>query len=213
MKSKMKSSVKEKLDNDARRKVGKIYGFKQHSWCNWIIKDGYFFYIMHGTFTKEADLYVKPCYYDDVFYPITPVAKELEKLPTSYRAVGGIQAPDFEIVRNFVPLEDDADFTEENCTAVWHTVFNKVLAQIDDFLQKNPNVDDFTIVGNNSVRQPKDDSFARMLEMIYHKQYKEAGDIAEDLLNHGKKGSYAWGNSVKMVYINELILDYCRKRQ
>ena len=54
----METRVKEKLDNDARRKVGKQYGFKQSSWCNWLIKDGYFFYIVHGTFTKDADLYV-----------------------------------------------------------------------------------------------------------------------------------------------------------
>ncbi len=30
----METRVKEKLDNDARRKVGKQYGFKQSSWCN-----------------------------------------------------------------------------------------------------------------------------------------------------------------------------------
>ena len=152
MKSKMKSAIKEKIDNDARRKVGKLYGFKQSSWCNWMIKDGYFFYIMHGTFTKDADLYVKPCYYDDILWRLSP-GEDSDKRPNSLRAMGDFTAPKL-----------------------------------------------------------NDDSLARMLQMIYHKQYKEAGAIAEELVKNGKMGGYRWGDgNGNYKYLNEYIADYCRK--
>ena len=63
MKSKMKSSVKEKLDNDARRKVGKIYGFKQHSWCNWIIKDGDFLYAYKIILYRDANIFFSRAFF------------------------------------------------------------------------------------------------------------------------------------------------------
>ena len=211
MKSKMKSAIKEKIDNNARRKVGKLYGFKQSSWCNWMIKDGYFFYIMHGTFTKDADLYVKPCYYDDILWRLSP-GEDSDKRPNSLRAMGDFTAPNFPVSENRVPLEEDADFTEENCTSVWHEVFKKVLSQIDEFLIKNPDVEGFTFINNDSIGKLNDDSLARMLQMIYHKQYKEAGAIAEELVKNGKMGGYRWGDgNGNYKYLNEYIADYCRK--
>ncbi len=210
MKSKMKSAVKEKIDNDARRKVGKLYGFKQSSWCNWLIKDGYFFYIMHGTFTKDADLYVKPCYYDDILWHLSP-GEDFGKRPQSLRATGDFTAPDFPISKNYVPLEEDADFTEENCTSVWHAVFKKIQSQIDNFLIKNPSVEMFTFIDNDSIGKLNDDSLAQMLEMIYNKRYQEAVCFAEDLVKNGKMGSYSWGDgNGNYKYLNEYIIDFCR---
>ena len=208
----MKSAVKEKIDNDARRKVGKLYGFKQSSWCNWLIKDGYFFFIMHGTFTKDADLYVKPCYYDDILWRLSP-GEDFGKRPQSLRAIGDFTAPEFPVSKNYVPLEKDADFTEENCTSVWHAVFKKVLSQIDEFLMRNPEVEEFTFIDNDSIGK-FDDSLARMLEMIYHKQYQEAGDLAEELVKCGKKGSYGWEDrNGNYKYLNEYIVDFCHSRK
>ena len=83
----MKLKEKERIDNMARRKIGKQYGFKQSSWCNWMIKERYFFYIEHDTLAKNADLYVKPCYYDDLLWLITS-EDTLKKFPDSYRANG-----------------------------------------------------------------------------------------------------------------------------
>lgn len=207
----METRVKEKSDNDARRKVGKQYGFKQSSWCNWLIKDGYFFYIVHGTFTKEADLYVKPCYYDDILWNMVPEANATQN-PQSYRAIGSFAAPDFLVSKNTVPLEEDADFTEKNCISVWKEVFGKVLLQIEEFLSKNPNVEKFTFINNDSIGKLNDETLVYMLQLIYHKQYQEAEDYAEKLLEHGVKGDCCWiDENDNYKYINEYIIDYVQK--
>ncbi len=206
----METRVKEKLDNDARRKVGKQYGFKQSSWCNWLIKDDYFFYIVHGTFTKDADLYVKPCYYDDILWNVVPEADAAQN-PQSYRAIGSFTAPDFLVSKNTVPLEEDADFTEKNCISVWKEIFSKVHSQIEEFLSKNPDVEEFTFINNDSIGRLNDETLVYMLQLIYHKQYQEAEDYAKKLLEHEVKGCYCWvDKNDNYKYINEYIIDYCR---
>lgn len=100
-----------------------------------------------------------------------------------------------------------------NCISVWHAVFDKILSQIDNFLIMNPDFEKFTFIDNDSIGKLNDDSLARMLEMIFHKQYQEAGDLAEELVNNNKKGSYCWrDDNGNYKYLNEYIMDYCRSQ-
>ncbi len=41
----MKSKDLRKLSDDIRRRVSRTFGFRQSSYINWIVKEGYFFYL------------------------------------------------------------------------------------------------------------------------------------------------------------------------
>lgn len=208
----MKSREKEKIDNCARRKIGRLYGLKQSSWSNWMIKKGYFFYTEHDTITKNVDLYVKPCYYDDLLWLVTSEGSP-KKYPNSYRANGSFTAPDFCLSKNVVPLEKDDDFTEENYEKIWHEVFKTIVVQIDDFLSKNPDVDSFTFEHNNTIRLNNDNNLSLILQMLYHKKYDEVLLLATILVKKGEKGCYSWGDGKgHCKYLYEYVIDYCQKQ-
>jgi len=204
-KKKMSSKEKEKVDNAARKKIGKQYGFKQSSYCNWIVKNGYFFYIIHGTFTKDADLYVKPYYYDSILWDVMG-----ERYPDSHRAIGGFNANDFNLSRNDVPLEKDDDFTEQNCEKVWNETFKMIMLQIETFLSKNPDVDLFTFENNDTIKTPHNTNLIMMLQMMYKQKYNDVLKLATSLIENGEKGSQGWimpDGHTKWIY--EFIIDYC----
>ncbi len=210
MVTKMKLKEKERIDNMARRKIGKQYGFKQSSWCNWMIKERYFFYIEHDTLAKNADLYVKPCYYDDLLWLITS-EDTLKKFPDSYRANGSFKAPDFCVSENVVTLEKDEDFTEDNCECVWHHVFKKVIQQIDVFLSKNPDVESFSFINNSSVHLNNNNNLSHILQMLYHKQYEDVLQLTLSLVEKGEKGCYSWSDGKgHSKYLYEYVIDYCK---
>lgn len=197
---------KQKIEDAARRKIGKRYGFMQSSWSNWMIKDGYFFYVSHVDFGKVS-FYVKPCYYDDLFW--NDVKVNDWNSPDSYRAVAS-DAPAFLLFEQDIPLIKNNDFTMENCEMVWDKVFKCLQEQMETFLSKNPDVESFTLEDNDSVGLSENVDLARMLEMLYRKRFGDALAFAISLIEKGENGGRTWvyGDSTKSIY--DYIVDCCR---
>ena len=197
---------KQKIEDAARRKIGKRYGFKQSSWSNWMIKDGYFFYSSHVDFGKVS-FYVKPCYYDDLIW--NDVKVNDWNSPDSYRAIAS-DAPAFLLFEHDVPLIKNNDFTMENCEMVWNKVFKDAQEQMKIFLSKNPDVESFTLEGNDSIGLSKNVDLARMLEMLYRKRCEDALALAISLIEKGENGGKTWmyGDSTKSLY--DYVVDCCR---
>lgn len=197
---------KQKIEDAARRKIAKRYGFKQSSWSNWVIKDGYFFYVSHVDFGKVS-FYVKPCYYDDLIW--NDVKVNDWNSPDSYRAVAS-DAPAFLLFEQDIPLIKNNDFTMENCEMVWNKVFKDAQEQMKTFLSKNPDVESFTLEDNDSIGLSKNVDLARMLEMLYRKRYEDALALAISLIEKGENGGKTWvyGDSTKSLY--DYVVDCCR---
>ena len=197
---------KQKIEDAARRKIGKRYGFKQSSWSNWMIKDGYFFYVSHVDFGKVS-FYVKPCYYDDLIW--NDVKVNDWNSPDSYRAIAS-DAPAFLLSKRDIPLIKNNDFTMENCEMVWDKVFKCLQEQMKTFLLKNPDVDSFTLEDHDSAGLSENVDLARMLEMLYRKRYEDALAFAVSLIEKGENGGRTWvyGDSTKSLY--DYIVDCCR---
>ena len=197
---------KQKIEDAARRKIAKRYGFKQSSWSNWMIKDGYFFYASHADF-GNVSFYVKPCYYDDLIW--NDVKVNDWNSPDSYRAVAS-DAPAFLLSKRDIPLIKNNDFTTENCEMVWDKVFKCLQERMETFLSKNPDVESFTLEGNDSIGLSKNVDLARMLEMLYRKRYEDALALAISLIEKGENGGKTWvyGDSTKSLYDN--VVDCCR---
>ncbi len=196
----------QKIEDAARRKIGKQYGFKQSSWSNWMIKDGYFFYVSHVDFGKVS-FYVKPCYYDDLIW--NDVKVNDWNSPDSYRAVAS-DAPAFLLFEQDIPLIKNNDFTMENCEMVWNKVFKDAQEQMETFLLKNPDVESFTLEDNDSAGLSENVDLARMLEMLYRKRFGDALAFAISLIEKGENGGRTWvyGDSTKSIY--DYIVDCCR---
>ena len=206
VKKSISSEEKKKIEDAARRKIGKRYGFKQSSWSNWLIKDGYFFYVSHVDFGKVS-FYVKPCYYDDLIW--NDVKVNDWNSPDSYRAIAS-DAPAFLLFEQDIPLIKNNDFTMENCEMVWNKVFKEAQERMETFLSKNPDVESFTLENNDSVGLSENVDLARMLEMLYRKRYEVALALACSLIEKGENGGKTWvyGDSTKSLY--DYIVDCCR---
>ena len=206
VKKSISSEEKQKIEDAARKKIGKRYGFKQSSWSNWMIKDGYFFYSSHVDFGKVS-FYVKPCYYDDLIW--NDVKVNDWNSPDSYRAVAS-DAPAFLLSKRDIPLIKNNDFTMENCEMVWNKVFKEAQEQMETFLSKNPDVESFTLEDNDSVGLSENVDLARMLEMLYRKRYEDALALAISLIEKGENGGKTWmyGDSTKSLY--DYVVDCCR---
>ena len=206
VKKSISSEEKKKIEDAARRKIGKRYGFKQSSWSNWMIKDGYFFYVSHVDF-GNVSFYVKPCYYDDLIW--NDVKRENWNCPDSYRA-NASYAPAFLLFKRDIPLIKNNDFTTENCERVWNEIFKGLQERMETFLSKNPDVESFTLEDHDSAGLSENADLARMLEMLYRKRFGDALAFAISLIEKGENGGKTWvyGDSTKSLY--DYVVDCCR---
>ena len=145
----------EKKDTLCRRIVSKKYGWKQHSFINWKVEGGYYFYLRHLNCYSEATLYVKPLYIDDLWWDIFEISSN-KKAPMSLRGNGtfsldGVQilnTPDlFDIRTNErgseYELEKIQKYSDENIEKIWDNVFQQFDNEVQRFLKENPDPDSY----------------------------------------------------------------------
>lgn len=207
-KKSLSSKEKAKIEDTARKSAGKRYGFRQSSWCNWLIRDGYFFYALHVGF-GSVSFYVKPCYYDDLMW--NDINKPNWNTSDSYRAICS-DTPGFLLFKRDIPLIKNNDFTAENCERVWNDVFKETQQQMNAFLTKNPDVDLFTLEGDDLAGSSENVDLARMLEMLYRKRYEDALMLATSLIEKGETGGKAWIRGEKTITLYDYVADYCRSK-
>jgi TPR repeat protein len=145
----------EKKDTLCRRIVSKKYGWKQHSFINWKVEGGYYFYLKHLNCYSEATLYVKPLYIDDLWWDIFEISSN-KKEPMSLRGNGTfsldgvriLETPDlFDIRTNEreaeYELEKIQKYSDEEIEKIWDKVFRQFDDEIKRFIKENPDPDSY----------------------------------------------------------------------
>ena len=145
----------EKKDTLCRRIVSKKYGWKQHSFINWKVEGGYYFYLVHLNCYGEATLYVKPLYIDDLWWDIFEMSSN-KKAPVSLRGNGTfsldgvriLNTPDlFDIRTNErgseYELEKIQKYSDEDIEKIWDNVFQQFDNEVQRFLKENPDPDSY----------------------------------------------------------------------
>lgn len=137
----MKSKDLRKLSDDIRRKVSRTFGFRQSSYINWIVKEGYFFYLQHLSFAR-VNLEVKPMYADDLWWDIFKLP-ENKKCPISLRGTGAFSIHAVNL-KEYALVDEQTDCTNEDALCEkWQNIFRAALQDIDSFLHNHPNADTF----------------------------------------------------------------------
>ena len=141
----------EKLDDNTRRQVGREFGFRQNSYINWKVEQGYFFCLEHLIAYHLANtttiLTVKPLYADDLWWEIFD-CQECLKAPMSLRGVGAFAVPsqtisDYGAIAQKIFAENIDENSAEELDVIWHEIFEAVASDIERFLQENPDPDRF----------------------------------------------------------------------
>ncbi|MBP5769685.1 MAG: sel1 repeat family protein [Fibrobacter sp.] len=145
----------EKKDTLCRRIVSKKYGWKQSSFINWKVEDGYYFYLVHLNCYGEATLYVKPLYIDDLWWDVFEMSSN-KKAPMSLRGNGTfsldgvkiLKTPDlFDIRTNErgaeYELEKIQKYSNEDIEKIWDNVFRQFDDEVKRFLKENPDPDSY----------------------------------------------------------------------
>ncbi len=125
-----------KIVADARRSVSRKYGFRQNSYINFKVEDGYFFCLFF--LTGEVRLTVKPMYADDLWWDIWD-ASENKKEPMSFRGTGA-----YSLSGQVLAIYEIKDTTDKSkLESQFEQVFNDATAEITKFIADNPDADIF----------------------------------------------------------------------
>lgn len=124
------------MSADARRSVSRRYGFRQSSYINFKVEDGYFFCLYFGA--DEVRLTVKPMYADDLWWDIWD-ASENKKEPLSLRGTGA-----YSISGQVLSLYAIAETTgSDELANTFNRIFRDASMVITGFLTENPDADIF----------------------------------------------------------------------
>lgn len=125
-----------KIVADVRRSVSRKYGFRQSSYINFKVEDGYFFCMFF--LTGEVRLTVKPMYADDLWWDIWD-ASENKKEPMSLRGTGA-----YSLSGQVLASYEIAKTTDEGeLTNTFNKIFQDANTEITRFLAENPDADLF----------------------------------------------------------------------
>lgn len=193
--------------------MGKQYGFKQASYCNWIIKEKYFFYVQYNQYPyfDNVEFYVKPCYFDDIL--LNEINIWEKKCTPSDRAIV-VSAPSFLLSRTDLQMKKSEDFSAESRERVWLGIFMKAQQLIDAFLSKNHDVDSFAF--ESLGLSCDDNNLASILQMLHHRQNEKVIALATSLVEKGKKGYLSWlrtdeNGDVKSKSLYDYVIEYSRR--
>lgn len=125
----------QKMRADARRGVSRKYGFRQSSYINFKVEDGYFFCLY---FLTDVRLTVKPMYADDLWWDIWE-STENKNEPLSLRGTGAYSLSG-QILATY-EIKDTTDRSE--LESLFEQVFHNATAEIKKFIADNPDADHF----------------------------------------------------------------------
>lgn len=152
--------------------------------------------------------YIKPYIIDDIFWEVFDMASNSQE-PMSLRAVGAFTVDKFSLPDKIATedwtMEDlDLEKVETKVFEVLSETHEKVLKLIDGFLT----FEDFYAYAVENSPNPACHDLMGILLMIHREQYKEALQMAEDLIAKHKLGKF----QNKSKWINEYIVDYCKEK-
>lgn len=150
---------------DARRVAGHVYGFRQSSYINFKVEDGYFFCLKFMNYGVR--LTVKPMYADDLWWDIwdTP---EYKRDPVSLRETGIYSLPG-QVLASYDIVEGN---TSDELTPKFERIFKDASEQIAKFLAANPDAD--TFYPDESEMDCDPDRLLYLITLIHNGREKEA---------------------------------------
>lgn len=166
----------QKIVADARRDAGRKYGFRQNTYINFKVEQGYFFCVYFQY--SYARFTVKPMYADDLWWDILGESENKDK-PVSLRGTGEHSLPGE--VLGIYRIEMPAD--NEELSEVFEEVFDKVTKVISEFLTGNPDADVFYPEEPKIYLDP--DRLLYLMALIRNGREK---DVMEVIKEERKKG-------------------------
>lgn len=150
---------------DARRSVSRKYGFRQSSYINFKVDDGYLFCLFF--LTGEARLTVKPLYSDDLWWDIWG-ATENKKEPLSLRGTGA-----YTLSGQVLATYEMKDTTDKSkLESQFEQLFNNATAEITKFIADNPDADLF--YPDESKMEHDPDRLLFLMALIHNNKKDEA---------------------------------------
>ncbi len=160
----------QKLRADARRGVSRKYGFRQSSYINFKVEDGYFFCLY---FLTDVRLTVKPMYADDLWWDIW-VSTENKNEPLSLRGTGAYSLSG--LILATYEIKDTTDRSE--LESLFEHVFQDATAEIKKFIADNPDADHFYPDESKMDHDP--DKLLYLMALIHNGREEDVLAIIKD---------------------------------
>ena len=160
-----------KIVADARRSVSRKYGFRQSSYINFKIEEGYFFCLYF--LNNEVRLTVKPMYADELWWDIWG-ASENKKEPLSLRGTGAYSLSG-QILASY-QIEETTDGSK--LTNICEEIFHNATVEISKFLTTNPDVDSF--FPDESKMEHDPDRLLYLITLIHNGREDKALEIIKE---------------------------------
>ena len=125
----------QKMIADARRDVSRKYGFRQSSYVNFKVEDGYFFCLY---FLNDVRLTVKPMYADDLWWEIWDAAENKSE-PLSFRGTGAYSLSG----QVLATYEIQETFDRNELSGQFEQMFQCATTEVSKFIADNPDADIF----------------------------------------------------------------------
>ena len=125
----------QKMIADARRDVSRKYGFRQSSYINFKVEDGYFFCLY---FLNDVRLTVKPMYADDLWWEIWDAAENKSE-PLSLRGTGAYSLSG----QVLATYEIQETFDRNELSGQFEQMFQSATTEVSKFIADNPDADIF----------------------------------------------------------------------
>ncbi len=182
----MKASEFWKESDKERRIVSKDYGWKQSSYINYKVENGYFFTLFCYQIKLDvyAELSVKPMYADNLWWEIFE-APENRNAALSLRGNGafsvrGALIAKYEVIKN----EVFDSYSAIKLYKIWHDVFTNANSDIQQFLEENPNAQKYIPTIDDNY---KDSDRLLWLVALLHNGRK---DEVVEYINNAKKNGH-----------------------
>lgn len=178
----MKLKEFEKKIDATRRVVGKKYGFRQSSYINFKIEQGYFFELL---FDSDVRLYVKPMYADDLWWDIFDL-EENKKAPVSLRGLGCFSLSGQNLYRIQI-YEHVKEIDSVDIDGVVERAFKEASVAICKFLDANPDAESY--IPEESCLQDRD-KLLRLITLIHNRREEEALTFISSARKQGREPQF-----------------------
>lgn len=197
----MTSKEYTKLVADVRRSVGRKYGFRQRSYVNFRVEEGYFFCLC--VLYTQATLTAKPMYSDDLWWDIWK-SPENKKEPLSLRGIGVFSLTG-QVLLEFNDITQSEDVQE--LQDAFEAIFQDSSVAISQFLEENPDPDKF-IPDITKIESFDRDKLLYLVTLIHNGREVEVLKYIKDAR---RRKHHCMFNSFLMGDDYTFIRNWCRK--
>lgn len=170
----MTSKELQKMLDTTRRDVGREHGFRQSSYINFKVENGYFFCLYFSL--EAARLEAKPMYADELWWEIWE-ANENKRESLSLRGKGAY-ALSGQVLTKIAVLGDRRDFDNIDIRQFYERVFNEANTEIKRFLLLNPDADSFVPDESRTYHDP--DRLLYLMTLIHSGNNQEVLSIIKE---------------------------------